>query len=365
MTEEKRPKASYDTLTHPARSFEEAEAMIRLLIRDNFLRVVPSVRLALDAKARKIIQGALMKVKSKDLQNSAKKSLWAFYIAQYRAAQSISRADRLLLLACISLSDSRNRPSPNGISLPTVQQSARILSRSGYDVSGAGAASVQINGVPAMQFQEDFFKKRIKPTFERLLELSPKDPDDLSGRNTLRNLAEMTVRYEEHQADLEGLKARGVRLVVASSHSDASERCRPWQNRVYSLDGTSGTAPDGRRFIPLERATDIPYTTKAGKVYMNGLLGFNCRHYLVEYRDNLRFTRQDDAEELKQYKITVRQRQMERTIREYKTRAMMAKYSDPKEYYFALRKSEQWTHAYRVFSEKNGRPWYKSRTTLI
>jgi hypothetical protein len=131
------------------------------------------------------------------------------------------------------------------------------------------------------------------------------------------------------------------------------------------LDGTSGTAPDGRRFVPLETATDIPYTTKAGKTYMNGLLGFNCRHYLVEYRDGLRFTKQDEAEEIKQYKITVRQRQMERKIREYETRAMMAKVVDPKEYVYADRKRAQWMQAYKDFSEANGRAWYRSRIQLI
>jgi hypothetical protein len=69
--------------------------------------------------------------------------------------------------------------------------------------------------------------------------------------------------------------------------------------------------------------------------------------------------------EIKQYKITVRQRQMERKIREYETRAIMAKVVDPKEYVYADRKRAQWLQAYKDFSEANGRAWYRSRIKLI
>ena len=364
MNEEKKPKISYDPMTHPARFFEAAETELRMIIRNAFLSAIPMSRILLDRTARKIITAAIKGAKNEQLREQAKRSLWAFYVEQYRTALSIGRADRMILLALLTLSDKRNRPSPDGTSLLSMPAAIRTIRRAGMDVTGSGS-DVQINGVPAMQFHDRFFKERIKPTFELLIQQQPRDPDDLSGRNTLRNLAEMTVRYEVQQDHLQSMRDRGVRLVVASSHADASERCRPWQGRVYSLDGTSGTAPDGRRFVPLETATDIPYTTRAGKTYMNGLLGFNCRHYLVEYRDGLRFTKQDEAEEIRQYKITLRQRQMERKIREYETRAMMAKVVDPKEYVYAERKRAQWTQAYKDFSEANGRAWYRSRIQLI
>lgn len=78
-------------------------------------------------------------------------------------------------------------------------------------------------------------------------------------------------------------KSNGVKLVIASAHADCSGRCSKWQGKVYSLDGSYGTTEDGREYQPLENATDVYYTTKAGRTYKNGLLGFNCRHKLHEF----------------------------------------------------------------------------------
>lgn len=141
-------------------------------------------------------------------------------------------------------------------------------------------------GVPLQTYAKQYTEEKLKPVLDELSTQNALDPDDVSGRNSLRNRAEMEVRYDEHLESISKLKEDGNKLVVASSHTDCSQRCSPWQGRVYSLDGTSGTTPDGRKFVPLEEATDIYYTTKAGRTYKNGLLGFNCYDDVTEVLTN-------------------------------------------------------------------------------
>ena len=138
-------------------------------------------------------------------------------------------------------------------------------------------------------------------------------------RAALRNKAEMAVRQQDHEDRLNAMRANGVRLVICSTHADCSQRCRPYQGRVYSLDGTRGRTDDGRDFVPLEEATQNPrdrYVTKAGRVWQNGLLSFNCRHFLVEYKSGYRFPEPDAKAERKEYMITETQRRLERNVRD-------------------------------------------------
>lgn len=208
-------------------------------------------------------------------------------------------------------------------------------------------------------------ERNVKPALDRLAAQQARDPDDVSGRNTLRNRAEMEVRYQAHQDEISGFKARGVNLVICSTHADCSARCAPWQGRVYSLDGTYGTTDDGRRYEPLENATDILYTTKAGKTYKNGLLGFNCRHYLVPYKSGYRFPKPNVVEERREYEITQEQRRLEANVRRWRTKAVELKGQDPKGYSEARKKAVEWNQAYIEFSKLNNRAYYPSRTKLL
>ena len=225
--------------------------------------------------------------------------------------------------------------------------------------------NANLYGVPLRKFQEDYLRDNVKPVFDRLIKDQPRDPYDESGRNTLRNLAEMEVRYNDHLQQIDDLKAAGHKLVIASTHADCSDRCRPLQGRVYSLDGTSGTTDDGRKYVPLEVATDIFYTTKAGKTYKNGLLGFNCRHYLVPYEKGYRFPKPDVQEERKQYGITLKQREYERNVRHWRTEALTTKGIDEKRYAEARKKAIAWNNAYIEYSRENKRAYYPSRTKII
>ena len=225
--------------------------------------------------------------------------------------------------------------------------------------------NANLYGVPLRKFQDDYLRDNVKPVFDRLIKDQPRDPYDLTGRNTLRNLAEMEVRYNDHLQQIEDLKAAGHKLVIASTHADCSERCKPWQGRVYSLDGTYGTTDDGRKYEPLENATDVLYTTKAGKTYKNGLLGFNCRHYLVPYKSGYRFPKPNAKEERKQYAITLKQREYERNVRHWRTEALATKGIDNKRYTEARKKAIAWNNAYIEYSRENKRAYYPSRTKII
>lgn len=240
------------------------------------------------------------------------------------------------------------------------------LKREGITISGeyVDMPNANVYGVPLKEFTEDV-RKRVQATVDNLIKQTAKDPDDISGRNSLRNKAEMQVRYEKHLTDITDLKASGAKLVICSTHTDCSERCRPWQGKVYSLDGTSGTTDDGRSYQPLENATDVYYTTKSGKTYKNGLLGFNCRHYLVEYKNGLRFGKQSEAEERKEYAITERQREYERDIRRYKVEAIEKRGNDEQGYKTAVAAYKRLTNEYIEFSKAHGRAYYKSRIRII
>ena len=208
-------------------------------------------------------------------------------------------------------------------------------------------------------------RDNVKPALDRLAAQQARDPDDVSGRNTLRNRAEMEVRYNAHLEQIAALREQGVNLVICSTHADCSERCRPWQGRVYSLDGTRGRTDDGRSYVPLEEATDIYYTTKAGKTYKNGLLGFNCRHFLVPYKSGYRFPKPNAAEERREYEITQEQRRLETVVRKWRTKAVEYKNTDRENYLKARSNAIAANKAYIAFSKQNNRAYYPSRTALL
>lgn len=294
---------------------------------------------------------------SETLKRNTAVSLVAFYNAQYNEIRRVPLVYYAILPSLVELLNAK------GTRRKTPIQS---LKREGVTISGeyVDMPNANVYGVPLKEFTEDV-RKRVQATVDNLIKQTAKDPDDISGRNSLRNKAEMQVRYEKHLTDITDLKASGAKLVICSTHTDCSERCRPWQGKVYSLDGTSGTTTDGRSYQPLENATDIYYTTKSGKTYKNGLLGFNCRHYLVEYENGLRFGKQTEAEERKEYAITERQREYERDIRRLKVKAVENKGVDERAYKEAIDGYKRLTNEYIEFSKAHGRAYYKSRIRII
>ena len=335
---------------------EEAEAEIRETVRREYLRKTPKPKINL--LIIPIIENALKQVKIENLRKAARLSLVQFYNRQYAEISRLT-PNTLEVLAVVGLlvSQSIKFSNPRVLALR-----AKGIFFENYAVN---MPSANLYGVPLRQFSQDYLQKNVCPVLDNLAKQQALDPNDLEGRNSLRNLAEMEVRYNDHLQQIEDLKAAGHKLVIASVHADCSDRCAPWQGRVYSLNGTSGTTDDGRKFVPLEMATDVFYTTKAGKTYKNGLLGFNCRHYLVPYKSGYSFPKPDVKEERKQYAITLKQRAYERNVRHWRTEALTSKGIDDKRFQEARKKAIAWNNAYIQYSRENERAYYPSRTKII
>lgn len=305
----------------------------------------------------RIIQNALDNIALPVLKDAARRSLWNFLNRQYEMLVNRLGASIFLAAAFVSLTASKEEKA---YVIP--EQKAREYVKI-YAVDPPATY-----GVAMKKYAEDYLKENVAPVMEMLAEQYPYDPDDESERehrNSLRNRAEMEVRYQGHLDNIEELKAAGHKLVIASTHADCSERCKPYQGRVYSLDGTSGETDDGRPYVPLEDATDIYYRTKKGILYKNGLLGFNCRHYLVPYTSGRRFLEYKESTTDEQYDITKRQRALERQVRLWKTKAIELKGSNKVKYKLAREKAVEWNKRYIAFSKQHNRAYDPTRTRLI
>lgn len=348
-------------LNYQALALEEAETELRILVRDSFLS--QQKRNITDSKAREIIDRALGKIKIPNLRIAAKQSLVNFYLRQQREINRINGANLLVLLSLIKLTDKANKTAKN---IPVYRAKA-IVRQAIHDYNtthNSNYDEAKTYGVPLQKFSKDYIEENVKPVYERLAKQYPLDPEDISGRNSLRNKAEMEVRYQANQDMLSELEKQGD-LIIISAHADCSERCRPFQNRVFSISGKSGVTPDGRRYSPLSEATDIFYTTKEGKTYKNGLFGFGCRHYATPYKDGFRFPKPNPKIEAKEYAITEKQRYYERQVRRWRTIAVTNKGTDNARYKEAKANATLWNEKYIKFSQDNGRAYYPSRTKLI
>ncbi len=210
------------------------------------------------------------------------------------------------------------------------------------------------------KYSKDYFN-RVKKAFMKMAEDKAKYGEHIS----LRNLAEMTVRYEEALQNIENLKERGVNFVVSTVHANCSKRCAKWQGKYYTLDNTYQLY-DGKRFQPLSNATDIYYTTKAGKTYKNGhITGFNCRHKLIEYKPGMRIPKYSAKLVEKERKIDTQMRLFEEEIRHQKDIALMFKGVDEQIYRTARMKAIQINKKYIDFATKHKRPYYPNRVTIF
>lgn len=182
---------------------------------------------------------------------------------------------------------------------------------------------------------------------------------DKNGRSySLRNKVEMSVRYAANQNDLAQFKNEDVKLVWTSSHADASPRCRKWQGRLFSLDGTSGIK-NGVRYVPIEEALN----DNSGNSIING---YNCRHYLIEYEDGSVAPKSYTKEEIqKEYKIDQKQRYYENQIRQLKTDEVLMRQQGYTNEANKLKKHwQKLNKQYERFSLENNRAFYRWRTEI-
>lgn len=206
------------------------------------------------------------------------------------------------------------------------------------------------------------YMERVKKALDGLIASEVKYDEHIS----LRNIAEMTVRYEKTIKSLEELKARGINLIVTSRHENCSKRCEKWQGGHYTLDNTYQEV-DGIQFIPLKVATDQYVTTKSGKTYKNGhLTGYNCRHYAIPYKKGYEPPMVTKDVVAKQRAIDQRMRELERLVRHWKEKAKMYESTNfTKEYKNAILKVRYWKKQYEVFCRANRRAIEPSRIQIF
>ena len=180
----------------------------------------------------------------------------------------------------------------------------------------------------------------------------------VSEHQSLYGYAELNARFKEQQEMLAELRKK-TNLVICDTHSDCSDRCFQWQGRIYSLDGTYGTTSDGRKYVPLEVATNAVF-----KGHRNGLLGYNCRHKLRPYADGVKAVKVTKEEQQAQQKITATQRALEREIRYSKDLALTFKDVDTEKYSYYKNKAAILTSEYREFCKNNNRVEYRSRLKI-
>lgn len=227
-----------------------------------------------------------------------------------------------------------------------------------YDVSNEGTWMSQKGAIRIV----DYYKKLRKEVIS-VAEVAIKEGTQKSALS-LRSLVELSLRKQYHDDSLQTFRDAGVKLVWVSTHADASERCSPWQGRLYSLDSTRGTQ-DGNPFIPIEKATDIFSTTKKGRIFKNGLFGFNCRHYMIQYSyGSTSPLDYGDDEIKKERKITAKQRSMERQIFKLKHKAILLKDIDPEESGRLRKEAAQKKKEYIEFSESNSHAYYPDRISI-
>lgn len=330
---------------------EDAQTEIRQIVKTAFFTNEP--KSITEKKILKVIDKATNGITIDRLKTSAKRSLLAFASAQRNGWRSLGIS--AFTLAYLGNEASKGFPYKN---LPHKKDLPVIRNITAYEYPTPD------KGIPLSTYYKDVWERHVKPKLEDLVKTTALDPNDFTGRNSLRNFAEMEVRYEDHQKNIADLKSSGAKLVISSVHADCSKRCAPHQGKVYSLDGTYGTTEDGRPFEPLEKATDIYYTTKAGITYKNGLLGFNCRHKLMEYRVGMYIPKVSAEDRKKEYAITLKQREMEREVRKKKVEALMLKDINKSGYQKAKAEAHILYERYKEYSLSNERAYYPMRVAI-
>lgn len=330
-------------LNPQAKAITDCQAEIKALVNKLYLQGRPQA--FIENEVRKVIKKYGVRLSNKELQELMPKSMWKLY-----------KTTLLLLFTTFGL---------NGKQTYERIQVAQTIASGERVYKGMDMPLIaQRYGIPNGIYAKDYMRK-VNAVYTQLASEDAPDPDDISGRNSMRNRAEMEVRYEYHQDEIKAFKDKGTKLVVCSTHADCSDRCFLWQGKVYSLDGTSGKTSDGRKYVPLETATDVFYTTKAGKTYKNGLLGFNCRHKLYEYVPGMGIPKVSRAEQQKENKLNTKQRAMEKTVREWRMKAELNKDAGNTPAFFNAQKKASEAYArYRKFSLENGRAYYPDRVKI-
>lgn len=155
--------------------------------------------------------------------------------------------------------------------------------------------------------------------------------EGLVRRETLTATRQLNARVQ-----MESIQELGVKKILLSEHLD----CRPshfdWQGTIINVE-------------------DIVQVTDYGSI--TGLCGINCRHYFTPYfgdkdGDDLKKYSKEECEDA--YKISQKQRYLERGIRKWKNAKEMYKASEDKDgYKYANKKLNEWVKRIDTYTKEN------------
>lgn len=340
--------AKQQGLNWQALLIEEAQSEIKLIVTDGVMRQF-NFR-AIDLKVQARIEKLVKELESEQLKIRCRIDLIRFANRIYLMLRPLfTNIDLAVLMAIRKVADRNATPKE----IKTAEKHLK------YDVP----TKVFERAVPLDIYAKDYLKL-VEQRLQEIAILEAKP--DYDSPVSLRNIAEMQVRQERHEEELARLIGKGVDLVWIVPHANCSKRCEKWQGKLYSISGQYGNI-DGIDYQPLSNATDNYETTKRGKVYKNGCIsGFNCRHKLREYKQGNKPVEIPASVVNKERKINDTQRYLERGVRNWKDRALLAKAErNTKQYVYCRQKAKEWENRYIEYSMKNEVAYYPSRTKII
>lgn len=217
------------------------------------------------------------------------------------------------------------------------------------------------------------YQARVKEAINTISKqtLTEKTYREVNGRKvgapvfvSIRNKAEMAVRYDAMKEELKEFVADKEQYVIVSQHADASLRCSPLQGLLYKLDVNP---EDHIKVVLSSKELGSKKPKEIGKVDGNpyyslkeamsyGLFSYNCRHRFIKYIPGQKITPQyqydSKAAEAKR-EIDTNMRTLERQIRMLKEREVLSIDSNERKAY--IKASKQAQAKYRAYAQKHGR----------
>lgn len=307
----------------------------------------------LDKTVQKIITDLIDDLDTDELKEQCRNALPKFarevYAETYKAFGNIPKHEL------------KDYFAPWGMLSP--EQQARVIHHA--ETSPPPAEFAYNRGSPG---HAPYIHAAVRKAMAQIVAMTPKA--DYVTHVNLRNIAEMEYRFQRHIDKKQSFEARGVKLIMVPSHANCSKRCEKWQGRVYSLDGSEGITTDGKRYIPLERAThsdEVKYIAKSsGRVHYNGLFGYNCRHEMREYTPGMRDVKIPESVIKHQRALEQDQRIMERNVRRYKEQALLLRETGAVDAAReATAKAREWSQKYKAFSVQNNIPFIEQRLVVV
>lgn len=223
--------------------------------------------------------------------------------------------------------------------------------------TGAVVTGMQSRQAAVRQCIRDFSEKGLPGFVDRSgREWSPEAYINMDIRTTVNNVA--------NETQFARMDAYGCDLLEVDSHSGARPLCAPYQGKIYSRSGRSGYTTDLHgRSIRYYSFSSTSYGRPAG------LFGINCGHHGYPFFPGLSVQRyqpypakQNDED----YKLSQRQRYLERRVRASKREcAMLDKLGDKEGFAQASARLKDRKSVLNDFLSKTGRTARNDRTQVF